>query len=128
MKWIGLGLAAALLTCCAPVGHSDSSLRGTACQALVPLGDGNTSFAARETFDGFQLTIAYLHPRPNDNERNVLLGCRQALDMAAIRASQQRGRFINPIDNRTINVRTEASFTRPGQTVCNMVAPVKYSA
>ena len=96
--------------------------------SLIPTGDGNSSFSVSDSFDGFTLTVSYLHPVPNVVGQQVLNGCRQALDLAAVRAAQMRRRFINQIANQTITVRTSLSFDRPGQTLCTMTAPVRYSA
>lgn len=127
MKYIVSGLAVLLLAGCAGLTQVDQSLRQFEGRSTTPLGDGNTNFFARDNFEGFVLTINYLHPQANASSQVVLNGCRRALDLAAIRASQQRGRVINRIDNRVINVRNQPSLERPGYTVCSMTAPVRYA-
>ena len=127
MKYIATTLAILLLAGCAAVDQLDQSLRRLEGQAVTPLGDGNTSFSAVDRFDGFNLTINYLHPQPRPSNQVVLNTCRQLLDVAAIRAAQIRGRVIGPIDNRAVSARTQPSIEAPGLTVCTMSAPLRYT-
>jgi hypothetical protein len=112
---------------CAAGGQLDQGLRGLAAGPTTPLGDGNTNFSVRDRFDGFALTVNYLHPQQGASNQVVLNSCRQMLDVAAVRAAQVRGRFIAPIDNRNVSARTSPSMDFPGFTQCTMSTGLSYT-
>lgn len=115
------------LTGCAVATQFDQQLRSLEGRSAISLGDGNTNFFAVDRFDGFDLTINYMHPQQGVSNQVALNSCRQQFDLAAIRAAQMRSRFIAPIDNRLITSRIRPSFDAPGFVVCTMSAPTRYT-
>ena len=128
MRTISAILAILALTGCEAVGKLDQGLRnfeGKSAQILNS--DTNTTYSVEDRADGFILSVSHAelqNPTPEATQK-VLLGCRRALDEAAVKVAQERGRFIARIDDRLIQSST-SRIALVGRTSCKMTAPVSY--